>query len=65
MELFVISFFVIGIAVLGMAVGVILRGRTIKGSCGGLNSIDGLEGSCDLCSGEGKCRKRHRDAKAV
>ena len=60
MELFFISFVVLALAVLGMALGVILRGRAIKGSCGGLNAIDGLEGSCEICSGDGRCRRKRK-----
>ncbi|MDH5181933.1 MAG: (Na+)-NQR maturation NqrM [Gammaproteobacteria bacterium] len=32
-----------------MAVGVIVRGKCIKGSCGGLAHIPGLESSCTGC----------------
>jgi len=34
---------------LGMAVGVILSGRTIKGSCGGLNAVGDAD-QCLVCS---------------
>ena len=33
---------------LGMALGVILNGRTIKGSCGGLNAISDAD-QCLVC----------------
>lgn len=46
------SFIVIVIAVAGMAVGVMAGRAPIKGSCGGLNG-----GSCELCSGSGRCKK--------
>lgn len=51
MEIFVFSFIVIGLAIVGMAVGVILGRRSIKGSCGGLSNIDGLDAECPVCSG--------------
>ena len=58
LNLFLASFVVISIAVLAMSVGVIVSGRRIKGSCGGLNSIEGLEGSCGIC--DKPCEKRQR-----
>jgi uncharacterized protein len=36
---------------LGMAIGVIVSGRTIKGSCGGLNAISGAD-HCLVCKRE-------------
>ena len=51
MEVFLISFVVVLIAVLAMAVGVLLGGekRCIKGSCGGIASMPGMEGGCGAC----------------
>ncbi|MEO1202515.1 MAG: ApbE family protein [Pseudomonadota bacterium] len=46
------SFIIIVLAVAGMAVGVLAGRAPIKGSCGGVAG-----GSCDLCSGQGRCRK--------
>ena len=45
------------IAMLLMAVGVMFANRPIKGSCGGLNAIDGLTGACDICELRKKCKK--------
>lgn len=52
MKILFISFFVIGLAVLGMAVGVLLGGRRrcLRGSCGGLNQATGGEDHC-FCAG--------------
>jgi len=36
------------IVVVGMSVGVVVKGRTIKGSCGGLNAIEGTD-KCVVC----------------
>lgn len=47
---FVAAGIVFGIALAGMAIGVIVSNRRIKGSCGGLATMPGHEGSpCDLC----------------
>lgn len=56
MQLFLISFAVIAMAVAAMAVGVIVSNRRIRGSCGGLEAIDGLESACEVCVKP--CRKR-------
>lgn len=55
MEIFLISFVVMGLAVLGMAAGVLLGRRPIAGSCGGLNQL-GL--GCDSC--EKPCAKKQK-----
>ena len=40
------------LAIIGMAIGVLVRNRELKGSCGGLSAMAGAEGQsvCDLCS---------------
>ena len=43
-----------------MAVGYIIAGKSIKGSCGGLNAIEGLNGACDICAERSQCSKRKR-----
>jgi hypothetical protein len=45
---FLLAFGFIALMVLGMAVGVIFSGRTIKGSCGGLNAITDAD-KCLVC----------------
>lgn len=45
MATFVFTFVLLLLIVLGMALGVLLMGRRIKGSCGGLNAI----GDADQC----------------
>ena len=52
----ILSFVVVMIAVTAMAVGVMAGRAPIKGSCGGLNG-----GSCELCSGTGKCRRKAKN----
>ena len=58
MEIFLITFTVMTLAVLGMALGVLLGRRGIKGSCGGLNTLKGLESACSACSGSCEAKKK-------
>jgi len=60
MNLFFVTFAVFLFVMVAMAIGVIISNRTIKGSCGGLNDIDGLSGACDICEGKKMCRKRRQ-----
>lgn len=55
MQVYFIAFIIIALAILGLAIGVVLSDRRLKGSCGGLNTIQGLEGSCGC---EKPCEKR-------
>tara|TARA_B100000780_G_C20993135_1_gene397210 strand:+ start:113 stop:352 length:240 start_codon:yes stop_codon:yes gene_type:complete len=48
METFVLAFVLLLLIVLGMSLGVILMGKNIKGSCGGLNAIAGAD-KCLVC----------------
>ena len=48
LQTIVIAFLVMLLVVAGMAVGVIVTGRRITGSCGGLSAIPGVE-RCDIC----------------
>ena len=48
METLILTFVLLVVVVIGMALGVILNGRTIKGSCGGLNAISGGD-KCSVC----------------
>ncbi|MEM8701311.1 MAG: (Na+)-NQR maturation NqrM [Pseudomonadota bacterium] len=49
MMTFVLAFALLLVVVVGMAVGVIFSGRTIKGSCGGLNAIADAD-HCLVCN---------------
>ena len=49
MNQLLVTFGVFLLVMIVMAVGVLVSNREIKGSCGGLNDIDGLEGACDIC----------------
>ncbi|MBO9447060.1 (Na+)-NQR maturation NqrM [Ruegeria sp. R14_0] len=48
MSTFIIAFFLLLLIVVGMSLGVMLMGKTIKGSCGGLNAISGAD-KCVVC----------------
>ncbi|MEM1081786.1 MAG: (Na+)-NQR maturation NqrM [Pseudomonadota bacterium] len=48
---FLLAFSILILIVLGMALGVIFRGKTIKGSCGGLNMIADSD-RCLVCNKE-------------
>ena len=65
MTLYLITFLFFGLAVAAMAVGVMVTGRGIKGSCGGMNNLTDGSGkqSCSICGAtydeqaEGSCGK--------
>ena len=44
----VITFIVLLLVVAGMAVGVVVSGRRITGSCGGLSAFEGVD-RCGVC----------------
>lgn len=48
MATFLIAFILLLLVVAGMSLGVMLMGKTIKGSCGGLNAISGAD-KCVVC----------------
>jgi hypothetical protein len=58
--LFTFAFFLFIVAI--MAIGYVIAGKSIKGSCGGLNAIEGLNGACDICEIRSQCSKRKRMA---
>ncbi|KGJ06523.1 hypothetical protein SAMN04487972_10125 [Paracoccus halophilus] len=51
MSTFILAFVLLALVVLGMSLGVLLMGKTIKGSCGGLNAISGAD-KCMVCNKE-------------
>lgn len=60
MSTFILSFFIFAILMAGMAIGVIVNNKAIKGTCGGLNDIEGLDGSCDICEIKERCKRRQQ-----
>ena len=61
MKLFLLTLFAFGIVLLGMSVGVIFGNRRIRGSCGGMSQLDGIQGkiTCEACSPEGRHCSSH------
>lgn len=56
MAMFVFSFLVFCVALVAMAVGVLMRGKCIDSSCGGLARLQGFESRCDVC--DKQCNER-------
>ncbi|CAA6816919.1 MAG: Unknown protein [uncultured Thiotrichaceae bacterium] len=55
MQIFLLTFLVLCLAVFGMSLGMILNKRELKGSCGGIANIPGMKSDCS-CSNP--CEKR-------
>ena len=51
MEMILVVFVVMLILVSMMAVGVLMGGKPISGSCGGMSAI-GMDTACDVCGGD-------------
>lgn len=51
MEEMILAFVVMLILIAGMAIGVILKGKPITGSCGGMSAL-GMDTACDVCGGD-------------
>ena len=49
MEIFFITFLFLCIIIVLMSLGVMLMGKNIKGSCGGLNALS-ESGKCSICN---------------
>jgi hypothetical protein len=55
MDIFILTFAVLGCVIVAMSVGVLLGRQPIKGSCGGMGAM-GVETACDICGGNpAKC----------
>lgn len=56
-----LSIVLFGLIMAGMAVGLILKGKPIKGSCGGISAL-GMGAACDICGGDTRhCEKETGD----
>ncbi|EIJ35467.1 (Na+)-NQR maturation NqrM [Thiothrix nivea] len=56
MKIFLLTFLIFVLAVIGLAIGWLFSNRSLKGSCGGLSAIPGMENS--NCSCSNPCEKR-------
>lgn len=56
-----LAFILLGTVMAAMAIGVILQGKPIKGSCGGIAAL-GMGQDCDICGGDkNKCDSTKKD----
>jgi hypothetical protein len=51
MEMILVVFVFMLLVIVLMAVGVLMGGKPISGSCGGMSAI-GMESACDVCGGD-------------
>lgn len=58
MSIFIITFIVLLMVVFAMSLGVLLNDKTIKGSCGGIASVPGMEDYKSGCSCDNPCEKK-------
>lgn len=49
MTTFILTFILLTLVVILMSLGVVLMGKNIKGSCGGLNAVSGSD-KCLVCN---------------
>lgn len=57
---YILAIIILAIAITAMAVGVLLGGKPIKGSCGGMASL-GMDTACDICGGDSqKCEEEQK-----
>jgi hypothetical protein len=58
MTVFILSFLVMVAIMVAMSIGVLLGGKPIKGSCGGMSAL-GIGTACDICGGDTrKCEEQ-------
>lgn len=56
MQVFFMTFMVFSLAMIGLAIGWIINNRSLKGSCGGISALPGMENHSCSCSNP--CEKR-------
>ncbi len=67
MSVYLLTFAVFAVALAGMAIGVMLSGRRIKGSCGGLSAYKDRDGNsvCEACTNPSTDCTQRREHEAV
>ncbi|MEH6626076.1 MAG: (Na+)-NQR maturation NqrM [Motiliproteus sp.] len=63
METFILAVIVLGLVIAGMSIGVIMGGKPIKGSCGGVGAALGEQDYiCPVCGDDpNKCENEEQD----
>ncbi|CAA6825004.1 MAG: Unknown protein [uncultured Thiotrichaceae bacterium] len=56
MQIFLLTFIIFGLAMFGLAIGWLFNEKVLKGSCGGVSSLPGMENH--KCSCSNPCEKR-------
>ena len=56
MQIFFLTFLIFGLAMLGLAFGWLFNNRVLKGSCGGISNLPGMESHSCSCSNP--CEKK-------
>jgi hypothetical protein len=57
MTTLILTFIIMLLVAGGLALGVMIRGKPIKGTCGGIASL-GMGQACEICGGDtNKCEK--------
>lgn len=64
MTIFFATFAIFLLAMIGLALGWLFSAKELKGSCGGLSSIPGMEGSNCSCSNPCDKRKKRMEKEA-
>lgn len=60
MVTFIFAFLFIALMIAGMAIGMIVQGKPIKGSCGGMAALK-MDTACDICGGDtAKCEEEQQ-----
>lgn len=57
MDIFILVFIISFVSVLGLAIGYLIAGKELKGSCGGLGA---MFGKCDLCENKDQCKTKNK-----
>ncbi|MBD65771.1 MAG: Na(+)-translocating NADH-quinone reductase subunit E [Halobacteriovoraceae bacterium] len=60
MNIIIITTVVFLIAFTGLAIGAIIAGKPVKGSCGGIGAMFGSS-ACDMCSLKDKCQSTGKE----
>jgi len=63
MQVFILTFIFFGLAMLGLAVGWLFNNRALKGSCGGISNLPGMENHACSCSNP--CEKKRKQMAAA